>query len=99
MKKSTYGLFFLWRSRLATFSQRVSLYFCNTAEMSEDLDALMDQAASEPQSATVDGQSVAARPITELIELDKYRRKLAAAAARKSRGFGVSKIIPPGMAD
>jgi len=65
--------------------------------MTADLSSQIEEAAADPQSVTVDGQTVSSRPLSELIEADRYLASKAAARARKS-GFRISKIIPPGMA-
>lgn len=60
----------------------------------DDLPTVIEAAASEPKSATVDGRQVVGRDVSEVIEADKY---LAARNATR-RGFpGVvfGKITPP----
>lgn len=64
-----------------------------------DLDSVIEQAANEPQAASVDGQSFDGRSLPDLIEADKYLRDKAAAAARGAPTFRIAKMIPPGMAD
>lgn len=63
--------------------------------MSEELDDTIRQAATSPQSATVDGNTVTSRNLNELLEADRY---LANKRAAKSGGLGlrIQKIIPPG---
>lgn len=51
--------------------------------MSETIREAIEQAAVEPQSATVDGQSATARPIAELIAADRYTAARDVARARK----------------
>lgn len=56
---------------------------------------LIETAASQPSSASVDGQSASNRSLSELIEFDKYRSQKEA-VARKGRGLRFTKIVPPG---
>jgi hypothetical protein len=60
-----------------------------------DLEAAIETAAENPQSANVDGVSVTQRSISELIEADKYL-EAKKAARRKNRGLRYTKIVPPG---
>lgn len=59
------------------------------------LSELIEQKAAKAQTVVVDGQSVTQRPLSELVEADKY---LEAAKATKRAGFGLrfQKIVPPG---
>jgi hypothetical protein len=63
--------------------------------MATDLSDQIEQAASDPQSAAVDGQSATARPMGDLIAADQY---LAAKAgmARRRRGVRFTKILASG---
>jgi hypothetical protein len=60
-----------------------------------DLEAAIETAAENPQSANVDGVSVTQRSVSELIEADKYL-EAKKAARRKNRGLRYTKIVPPG---
>lgn len=55
----------------------------------------LEEIAQQPQSVSVDGQSVSQRPIKDLIELDKYQR-----ATRANRdatmGLRIRRIQFPG---
>jgi hypothetical protein len=56
--------------------------------------ALLDAAAAGPQSASVDGQSVSARSLSELMQwADREAQKAARRAG--GHGFRVTKIVPP----
>ena len=58
-------------------------------------DAIDGLATTGVQRAAVDGQSVDAVPIRDLIEADKYRAANAA-AQRNHRGLFLTKIRAPG---
>jgi hypothetical protein len=60
-----------------------------------DLEAAIETAAENPQSASVDGVTVTQRSLSELIEADKYLQAKKA-ARRKNRGLRYTKIVPPG---
>lgn len=62
-----------------------------------DLEQVIAQAAAEPARASGDEGSVDARPIGELIEADRYLASKRA-AENGSRGFRISRIVPPGTA-
>ncbi len=51
-----------------------------------DLEKAIKDAAESPKSVEIDGQSAEGRPITELIEADRY---LASKRAMKSRKGGI----------
>ena len=55
----------------------------------------INEAAQKPQSASGDNGSVTARPISELIAADEYRRNRSGASGKR-RGLRFSKIEPPG---
>jgi len=57
--------------------------------------ALLDAAASGPQSASVDGQSVSAHSLADLMKWDDRQRQLDA-RKKGGHGFHLAKIIPPG---
>lgn len=63
--------------------------------MATDLAGTIATAAASPAAASVDGQSVSARPVGDLITADQY---LAAkeAAQKRRRGVRFSKLVPPG---
>ena len=62
------------------------------------------EAASQPASATVDGQTAAAHPIPDQIAADQYAKAQAAAAGTNNRGgppsaWGMTRTaygVPPG---
>jgi hypothetical protein len=57
----------------------------------------IEQGALGPQSVTVDGNNVTARPLSELIEADKYlASKSAASAGNGLFGMRVRQAVPPG---
>ena len=61
--------------------------------MPDDLDDAIESAAAQPQQASVDGQSVTQRSLSELIEADRYlARKRAQAAANPNFGVRVKKV-------
>lgn len=64
--------------------------------MPTDLTPTITQAASDPQSAAVDGQSATARPMGDLIAADQYLAQKSAAAVGKRRGIRFSKLLPSG---
>lgn len=59
--------------------------------MSEELDPI-EEAALEPQSATVDGQTVNSRPLKDLIEADRYLEQKQ--AAKKNKLFKLFRMRP-----
>ena len=60
-----------------------------------DLSSNIQTAASSPAEASVDGTTVKQRPISELIEADRYLASKAAASS-KFRGLRFNTITPPG---
>jgi hypothetical protein len=60
-----------------------------------DLSEQIEQAGSDPATVSVDGLSVGAKPIGELIKADQYLAAKSAAANRR-RGIRFSKIVNPG---
>jgi hypothetical protein len=60
----------------------------------QERQALLDAAASGPASASVDGQSVSAHSLSDLM---KWADREAQKAARKAggHGFRLTKIVPP----
>ena len=60
-----------------------------------DLSANIQTAASSPAEASVDGTTVKQRPISELIEADRYLASKTAASS-KFRGLRFNTITPPG---
>lgn len=69
-----------------------------------DLTEAIEQAALDPASASVDGQSATARPLSDLIEADRYLRGLAATEPTTTRGgsgwgcLRTARAVPPGSA-
>ena len=61
----------------------------------DDLGPVINEAAQKPQSASGDNGSVTARPISDLIAADEYRRNRSGASGKR-RGLRFSKIEPPG---
>lgn len=60
-----------------------------------DLETTIENAAENPQSASVDGVTVTQRSLSELIEADKYLQAKKA-SRRKNRGLRYTRIVPPG---
>lgn len=60
-----------------------------------DLSSQIEQAANDPANVSVDGLSVGAKPIGDLIRADQYLAAKTAAASRR-RGIRFSKLINPG---
>jgi len=60
-----------------------------------DLSPNIQTAASSPAEASVDGTTVKQRPISELIEADRYLASKTA-ASNKFRGLRFNTITPPG---
>lgn len=58
-----------------------------------DLSTDIENAATEPKQASVDGVSAQARDIDELIKADKYLAKKAA-VSNKSFGLRFAKLVP-----
>ncbi len=56
------------------------------------------EAAANPSSFNVEGLSQTNRPLSELIEADKYLRKRSRAARRRHplAGIGIAHVVPPG---
>lgn len=63
--------------------------------MATDFEQKIEEAAQGPASVTADGTTVNARPLTELIEADKY---LTAKKAAKKSNLGIKRIqiVQPG---
>lgn len=65
--------------------------------MADDLESTIEDAAANPASVSVDGQTVQTRSLSELIEADRYlRSKEAAASGKRPGGIRFTKLIPPG---
>lgn len=62
----------------------------------DDLADITDAAASKPQSASIDGNSVSKHPLSDLIALEKYRAANVQASSAGRLIF--NKISPPGAA-
>ena len=77
---------------LRAYPGGTSLHFA-AGERMPDLSANIEQAATEPKAATVDGVSATARSLDELIAADKYLAKKAAAANGQS-GLKFAKLVP-----
>ena len=60
-----------------------------------DLEQAIRENASQPEKASVDGQSVEQHPLKDQIEADRY---LASKDAARKPGLGIkfAKIVPPG---
>jgi hypothetical protein len=58
--------------------------------MPDDLDDVLDDAASRPKKSTGDNGSVEEHPIQDLIALDRYNR----AKARTGTGLRITKLRP-----
>jgi len=58
-----------------------------------DLSSDIETAATQPESATVDGSSVRARTIQEMIEADKYLKQNTA-KGKNHLGLHFVKLIP-----
>ena len=63
--------------------------------MATTIEQAIEDAATGPRKAKVDGVEVEQHPIKDLIEADQY---LATKAAAANRGLGIriSKMVPPG---
>lgn len=64
-----------------------------------DINQQLLDAIDDPADVTVDGTTVTARPLSDLIALDKHLLAKTASDSRKARGFMATKLVPPGMAD
>lgn len=53
-------------------------------------------AALSPQSTTIDGNTVTARPIADLVEAKQQAELASAVNTRTSRGIRFNKLVPPG---
>ena len=62
--------------------------------MASDLSPQITQAANDPAQAAVDGQSVQARPIADLIAADQYLAARASAGLRH-RGLRITRLVGP----
>lgn len=63
------------------------------ADLSDDIET----AATKPKSATIDGNTVTAHTLAELIEADQYLKTLDAVDSAK-RGLVFQRFKPPGTA-
>lgn len=64
---------------------------------SDDLSQTITDAAGEPLKAAGDEGSMEGRSLSDLIEADRYLASKRVAQG-KSRGFKISKFVPPGTA-
>lgn len=67
--------------------------------MADDLESTIESVATNPASVSVDGQTVQAHNLKDLIEADRYlTQKTAAANANQQRPGGIrfTKLLPPG---
>ena len=62
--------------------------------MATDLSSQITQAAGDPASAAVDGQTVQSRPIADLIAADQYLAQKQAASLRH-RGLRFTRLVGP----
>ena len=60
-----------------------------------DLATQIEQAANDPASHSVDGETVVARSVGDLIQADQYLAAKSAASKRR-RGIRFSKLVNPG---
>lgn len=62
--------------------------------MPDNLDDTIRENAAGPAEASVDGQTIKQRPVTEQIEADRYLASKQ--AAKKGLGVKMTKVSPPG---
>jgi hypothetical protein len=65
------------------------------ADQPTDITTTIASQAVEPASASADGQSASARPVTDLIAAQQFLDNSVARQSRR-RGIMYSKLIPPG---
>jgi len=63
--------------------------------MADELKEVIEENASGPASAEVDGQRVTQHKLKDQIEADRYV-KSSDAVAKGHRGLRISKMVPPG---
>jgi hypothetical protein len=63
--------------------------------MADELKEVIEENASGPASAEVDGQRVTQHRLKDQIEADRYV-KSSDALAKGHRGLRISKMVPPG---
>jgi hypothetical protein len=64
--------------------------------VAENLDDTIRENAAGPAEASVDGQTIKQRPISEQIEADRYLASKK--AAKKGLGIKLTRVSPPGGA-
>ncbi|HOF17397.1 MAG TPA: hypothetical protein PK082_00680 [Phycisphaerae bacterium] len=64
--------------------------------MTDEIEDILEQAASEPASASGDGTTVQQHSLDQLIRADKYLSGKRAAHADPRKAFARMKIVPPG---
>jgi len=64
--------------------------------MADDLETAIEDAATAPKSATVDGQNVTQHSLPDQIAADKYLTQKNAAKNHPLGGIKFAKIAPPG---
>jgi hypothetical protein len=62
--------------------------------LAEELDETIRENAAGPAEASVDGQTIKQRSVTEQIEADRYLASKQ--AAKKGLGVKMTKVSPPG---
>jgi len=67
----------------------------SSPQMSDDLSDQVKEAAAKPKQVTVDGVTVQAQTIDDLIKADEF---LERKKAIKKGGLRIQKIVPPGTA-
>ena len=63
--------------------------------MPDDLEDVIESAASKPQSVSSDAGSVTMPNLKDLVEADKHLANKGA-ASQKHRGLRYTKLLPPG---
>jgi hypothetical protein len=64
--------------------------------MASEIETAIGTAATEPAAATVDGVTMTARSIDEMIKADRYLRAKEAAATTGKTRLKFAKFVPPG---
>ena len=67
---------------------------CDT-EAEEEREAAIAAALTEPKRFEADGVVAESRPISEMIEADRYLKSKCASSGA-SRGLRITKLVPPG---
>lgn len=75
------------------------LFLC-AGHMADELNDIIEAAAADPKKATVDGTTVEAHSLKDLVEAAKFLNSAGSTAvSRPNRGIRITKLVPPGATE